>query len=99
MSETTVFEDLGREIAEQHADAQGESIEQTAASATKKLQDDDLIGFALVAMRQGPDGVQTVGQRAVDPVAVAESDHDADMAIGAIHDGLVETFDEEVRER
>ena len=99
MSQTNVFEELGREIAEQYADAQGESIEQTAASAIEKLQDDDLIGFALVAMRQGPDGVETVGQRAVDPVTVAESDHEAEMAIGAIHDGIVQTFDKEVRER
>lgn len=99
MSDAEAFERLGREIAEQYLDARGESIEQAVESANEKLHDDDLIAFALVAMRDGPDGVETVSQRHIDPVTVAESSHDAETIIETVHEGLVRTFDEEVRER
>lgn len=99
MSDAEAFELLGREIAEQYAEARGETTEQAVESATKKLSDGDLIAFALVAMRDGPDGVETVGQRHIDPVTVAESDHDAEAVIETVHEGLCRTFDEEVRER
>jgi hypothetical protein len=92
------FKQLGRELVRQWADAQGESIEQTTESAIEKLQDDDLVAFALVAMRDGADGVQTVGQRAIDPQVVADSDHDPEDVVETVHEGLVRTFDEEVRD-
>jgi hypothetical protein len=99
MSEAEAFEQLGREIAEQYVEARGESTEQAVDSAAEKLTDEDLISFALVAMRDGPDGVETVSQRHIDPVAVAESDHDAETVIETVHEGLVREFDQEVRER
>jgi len=99
MSDAEAFEQLGREIAEQYAEARGESTEQAVKSAAEKLHDDDLVAFALVAMRDGPDGVQTVSQRHIDPVTVGESDHDAETVIEGVHEGLVRTFNEEVRER
>jgi hypothetical protein len=99
MSESEAFERLGREIAEQYVEARGETTEQAVESAIAKLTDDDLIAFALVAMRDGPDGVQTVSQRHIDPVTVAETSHDAETVIETVHGDLVRTFDEEVRER
>jgi len=99
MSDVDAFEQLGREIAEQYADATGELIEQATESATEKLHDDDLVAFALVAMRDGPDGVETASQRHIDPVTVAESSHDAETVIETVHEGLVRAFDEEVRGR
>lgn len=99
MSESEVFARLGREIAEQHARAQGETTEQAVESAAEKLTDDDLVAFALVALRHTDAGVQSVSQRHVDPVTVAESDHDPETVIETLHGGLVETFDAEVRDR
>jgi len=98
MSKNEAVELLGREIAEQYVDARDESIEQAVESAVEKLTDDDLVAFALVAMREGPDGVQTASQRHIDPVTVAESDHDVETVIETVHEGLVRTFDEEVRD-
>jgi len=98
MSEAEAFERLGREIAEQYAESRGVSTEQAVESATGKLHDDDLVAFALVAMRDGPDGVETASQRHIDPATVAESSHDAETVIETVHEGLVRAFDEEVRE-
>ena len=99
MSDAEAFERLGREVAEQYAAARGESIEQAVESAAEKLHDDDLVAFALVAMRDGPDGVETVGQRHIDPVTVAESDHEAETVIKAVHEGLIRTFNAGMRDR
>ena len=98
MSEAETFEMLGREIAKQYAEARGETTEQAVESAVEKLTDDDLIAFAVVAMRDGPDGVQTVSQRHIDPLTVAESAHDAETVIETVHEGLVREFDAEVRD-
>jgi len=95
----TAYKQLGREIAEQYARAQGESTEQAVANAAEKLADDDLVAFALVALRNGDDGVEAVSQRHIDPLMVADSDHDAETVIETVHEGLVRAFDEEVRER
>jgi hypothetical protein len=99
MRESEAFERLGREIAEQYVEARGETTEQAVESAVEKLTDDELVAFAVVAMRDGPDGVETASQRHIDPVTVAESSHDAETVIETVHEGLVQTFDEEVRER
>jgi len=98
MSEAETFEMLGREIAKQYAEARGETTEQAVESAVEKLTDDDLIAFAVVAMRDGPDGVQTVSQRHINPLTVAESDHDAETVVETVHEGLVREFDAEVRD-
>jgi len=98
MSEAETFEMLGREIAKQYAEARGETTEQAVESALEKLTDDDLIAFAVVAMRDGPDGVQTVSQRHINPLTVAESDHDAETVVETVHEGLVREFDAEVRD-
>jgi len=98
MSDSEAFEMLGREIAKQYAEARGETTEQAVESAIAKLTDDDLIAFALVAMRDGPDGVQTVSQRHIDPLTVAESAHDAETVVETVHEGLVREFDAEVRD-
>jgi hypothetical protein len=98
MSEAETFEMLGREIAKQYAEARGETTEQAVESALEKLTDDDLIAFAVVAMRDGPDGVQTVSQRHIDPVTVGKSDHDAETVVETVHEGLVREFDAEVRD-
>jgi predicted Fe-Mo cluster-binding NifX family protein len=98
MSDSEAFEMLGREIAKQYAEARGETTEQAVESAVEKLTDDDLIAFAVVAMRDGPDGVQTVSQRHIDPMTVAESSHDAETVIESVHGGLVREFDQGVRD-
>jgi len=74
-------------------------VSRPTASAKQKLDDDDLVAFGLVAIRNGPDGVESVGQRAVDPQVVATSDHDAETVIESLHDSLCQTWDEEVADR
>jgi len=90
-----VFEAMGREIARQL----GTSMDEHVDSAEAKLEDDDLVGFGLVAMRDGDDGIETVSQRAIDPEIVHESNHDAEQVIDALHSALCRTWDEEVEDR
>lgn len=90
------FEELGRELARQVA---GPSLEEHVDSAEEKLDDDDLVAFALVAIRNGEDGVQAASQRCVDPEVVIESDREGEEIIDALHMKLVDVFESEVADQ
>jgi len=94
-SKKEAFEVLGRAIAQQLETP----LEQHVESAEAKLEDDDLVGFGLVAMRNGDNGIETVSQRAIDPEIVHEPDHDAEEVIDAVHERLCRTWREEVEDR
>lgn len=87
-----VFAELGRAIAEQL----GTDRESHVESAIEKLEDDDLVAFGLVAIRDGPEGLQTAGQRCIDPVVVQEDERDPEDVIGALHGTLCNVWDDEV---
>jgi len=89
------FAELGRVIARQLTTPLDEHVD----SAEAKLNDDDLVAFGLVAIRDGDDGLQSASQRVVDPEVVRESDHDPGDVIGALHERLCDTWDEEVADR
>lgn len=89
------FATLGREIARQVA---GESLAEHVESAEATLADDDLVAFALVAVRETDDGLQGASQRVVDPERVIDAD-DGEAVIEGLHDALCKLFDEEVRDR
>jgi len=97
MSERTdeAFAELGREIARQVA---GPSLDEHVESAAETLTDDDLVAFALVAIRQDEDGIQGASQRCIDPERVIDAD-DGEAVVDALHEALCQVFDEEVRDR
>lgn len=86
------FEELGRAIAEQLET----SLEEHVESAEAKLNDDDLVAFGLVAIRDAAVGLETASQRVVDPEVVRESGQDPEQLIDTLHDVLCQTWDEEV---
>ena len=90
-----LFAELGREIARQLGTPMDEHVE----SATETLEDDDIVAFALVAIRDGEDGVQSGSHRVIDPDVVAESDREPAEVIDLLHGAMCQVFDEEVRER
>lgn len=90
------FEEIGRAIAR----GMTESMDTHVASAETKLNDDDLIAFGLVAIRRTDEhGLQEVGQRAIDPEVVMDSDHEPEKVVDALHTALCQTWDEEVADR
>jgi len=90
-----VFAELGREIARQLGPGMDDHVE----SAVENLESDGVIAFGLVALRETDDGIQSLGQRAIDPERVRESDRDAEEVVDEIHDTICHVFDEEVRDR
>jgi hypothetical protein len=91
--------DTAELIGEQIAQALTKSMAEHTDSAKEKLDDDDIVGFGLVALRD-PDGsaVQSVSQRAIDPEVVRESDRDPEEVVDIIHSQLCDVWDEEVAE-
>jgi len=94
--QSAAFEALGRELARQLA---GPSLEEHVDSATDTLADDDLVAFALVAIRNGEDGPQASSQRCIDPEVVLDSDRDGEAVVDALHTRLVDVFEAEVADR
>ena len=90
-----VFAELGREIVAQL----GPSMDEEVGTAVEKLEDDNIVAFSVVALRETDNGVQSGWQRAIDPERVRESDRDPEEVVEAIHDAMCRVFDEEVRER
>lgn len=89
------FEQLGREVAKQMTKSMDEHVDH----AEDLLADDDLSAFALVAIRDGDDGTQSVSQRVVDPEIVLDDDRDREAVIDAYHEAICRVFDLEVRDR
>jgi hypothetical protein len=93
-SRDEVFAHIGREIAKQL----GTSMDEEVATAVEKLQDDDVIAFGLVAIREGDDGAERAAHRAIDPAIVRESDRQPEDVIDPLHSALCEIWDSEVAE-
>jgi len=95
MSEAEAFEELGRAIGAQLTTPLDEHVD----SAAETLDDDDLVAFGLVAIRDGEGGLQGASQRVVDPETVRDSDRDPEAVIGDLHDALCQVWDNEVADR
>jgi len=95
MSEAEAFEEMGRAIAAQLTTPLDEHVD----SAEQKLDDDDLVAFGLVAVRDGDGGLQGASQRVIDPERVRESNRDPEAVIGDLHDALCQVWDTEVADR
>jgi len=93
---SAVFEDIGREVARQLVD---KSLADHVESAEDTLNDDDLVAFALVAIREGDDGLQGADHRCIDPEVVIESDRDAEVLIDDLHECLVDLFERRIDDR
>lgn len=96
----TEAEDIGKAIGQALDQALGESMDDHVESAKDLLDDDDIVAFGLVALRDPEDSaVQSASQRVIDPEVVRDSNRDAEEVIDIIHTQLCDVFDEEVRER
>lgn len=89
------FEMIGRAIADQLTQTMGEHVE----SAEEKLADENLVAFALVAVREGDDGLEGTSQRAIDPEVVHESEREPDAVVEDLHNALCQIFDERIVDR
>lgn len=93
-------EHIGKQIGQTLDQALDNSIDDHVDSAKEKLDDDDIVAFGLVALRDPEDSaVQSVSQRVIDPEVIRDSDRDADEVIDIIHSQLCDVWDEEVEER
>jgi hypothetical protein len=93
-------QETAEQIGEHIAQALTTPMDEHVESATAKLDDDDLVAFGLVALRDPEDSaVESVSQRVIDPEVVRESDRDPEEVVDIIHSQLCDVWDEEVRER
>ncbi|WP_135666630.1 hypothetical protein [Halorhabdus rudnickae] len=90
-----VFTEIGRQLAEQL----GESIDEEVSSAVEKLEDDDIVAFGLVAIRNGDEGIQSATQRVIDPEVVQESNKPPEEVIDVLHTKLCSVWETEVADR
>lgn len=93
-------QETAERIGDQIAQALTTPMDGHVDSAKEKLDDDDLVAFGLVALRDPEKGaVQSVSQRVIDPEVVRESDREPEKVVDIIHGQLCDVWDEEVRER
>ncbi|ERJ07481.1 hypothetical protein HLRTI_000524 [Halorhabdus tiamatea SARL4B] len=90
-----IFAEIGQTLVEQL----GPSMDEEVSSAVEKLEEDDVIAFGLVAIRDGDEGVQSATQRAISPELVQQSDRPAEDVINLLHTKMCAVWDNEVAER
>lgn len=101
-SDPDPFREAGKELARTlHAARGGMTIEEHADIATDKLNDEEIVGFGLVAIRKTDEGYQAATHRAIDHEAVMEASEatNPDDYINWLHENMVEIFESEVAEK
>jgi hypothetical protein len=79
-----------------HSKLGGDPMDAHVEGAIETLTDDDLIAFALVAVREDDDGNCEVSpQRAIDPL-IAKRPEPSEQIIDRLHTLMMQTFDQEI---